>query len=251
LIETVAAIMGTYAEVAAMDTFTATAFDRHPTDLAKLFGARLITASETEEGRRWHETRIKSLTGGDTISARFMRKDFFNYVPAFKLTFTGNFKPALHSVNEAMRRRFLIVPFLRTPETINANLVSELKPERPEILRWMLDGCLDWQAEGLIVPAKVTAATDSYFENQNTFSLWMEEFCTIDQGNKWVWETPSRLFESYAAFCKLGHIDPGTLQTFGDLLENAGFPRERKHSGRRHSGISLKNQGGRDDRDAS
>ena len=80
--------------------------DRHPTDLAGLRGARLVTATETEEGRRWAESRIKQLTGGDTVAARFMRQGFFEYRPAFKLIITGNHKPSLRSVDEAIRRRF-------------------------------------------------------------------------------------------------------------------------------------------------
>jgi putative DNA primase/helicase len=80
--------------------------DRHPTDLAGLRGARLVTAVETEEGRRWAESRIKSLTGGEKISARFMRQDFFEFLPQFKLIIAGNHKPGLRSVDEAIRRRF-------------------------------------------------------------------------------------------------------------------------------------------------
>ena len=89
-LNTVARIMGDYAAVAAMDTFTATQGDKHPTDLAMLRGARLVTATETEEGRAWAESRIKQMTGGDPISARFMRQDFFTFRPQFKLTIVGN-----------------------------------------------------------------------------------------------------------------------------------------------------------------
>ena len=98
-------VMGDYAAVASMETFTASQGERHPTDLAMLRGARLVTAQETEEGRRWAESRIKALTGGDPITARFMRQDFFTFTPQFKLFIAGNHKPGLRSVNEAIRRR--------------------------------------------------------------------------------------------------------------------------------------------------
>ena len=88
-----------------METFTASNTDRHPTELAALRGARLVTATETEEGRRWAESRIKQLTGGDPIAARFMRQDLFEFVPQFKLVIAGNHKPQLRNVDEAMRRR--------------------------------------------------------------------------------------------------------------------------------------------------
>ena len=86
-----------------MGTFIATSGERHPTDLAKLRGARLVVAQETQKGRRWDETKIKALTGGDKITARFMRQDFFDFDPTFKLFIAGNHKPRLHTVDEAMR----------------------------------------------------------------------------------------------------------------------------------------------------
>jgi putative DNA primase/helicase len=95
-------------------SIAASANDRHPTELAMLRGARLVTAQETEEGRRWAESRIKSLTGGDRISARFMRQDFFEYDPQFTLLIAGNHKPGLRSVDEAIRRRFHLIPFAVT-----------------------------------------------------------------------------------------------------------------------------------------
>ena len=93
-----------------METFTASKSDKHPTDLAMLRGARLVTASETEEGKAWAESRIKQMTGGDPITARFMRQDFFTYTPEFKLTIIGNHKPVLKNIDDAARRRFNIIP---------------------------------------------------------------------------------------------------------------------------------------------
>ena len=110
-INTIAGILGDYATVADMSTFIASNTEHHPTDLAKLMGARLVVAQETQKGRRWDETKIKALTGGDKITARFMRQDFFDFVPTFKLFICGNHKPRLTSVDEAMRRRLLLVPF--------------------------------------------------------------------------------------------------------------------------------------------
>jgi hypothetical protein len=66
---------------------------------------------QTQKGRRWDETKIKALTGGDEITARFMRQDFFDFDPTFKLFIAGNHKPRLHTIDEAMRRRLLLVPF--------------------------------------------------------------------------------------------------------------------------------------------
>jgi putative DNA primase/helicase len=134
-----AGIMGDYVRTAAMETFAAANGERYPTDLAKLCRARLVVASETEEGRTWAETRIKQLTGGEMISARCMRQNYFEYRPQFKLVFIGSHQPVLRSVDEAARRRFIIVPFVHTPETPDRQLESKLRTEWPGILRWMIN----------------------------------------------------------------------------------------------------------------
>lgn len=110
-LNSIVGIMGDYAVTAPMETFTANFGQRHPTDLAMLRGARLVTASETEEGRDWAESRIKRMTRGDKIAARFMRQDFFEFVPQFKLTLVGNHSPRLRNVDDAAKRRFNIIPF--------------------------------------------------------------------------------------------------------------------------------------------
>lgn len=178
-LNTVAGIMGDYATVAAMDTFTASQGDKHPTDLAMLRGARLVTATETEEGRAWAESRIKQMTGGDPISARFMRQDFFTFRPQFKLTIVGNHKPVLRNVDDAARRRFNIVPFIRKPAKPDRELEAKLRAEWPGILAWMIRGCLDWQADGLAAPAAVAKATAEYFDAQDTMGQWVAERCIL------------------------------------------------------------------------
>jgi putative DNA primase/helicase len=143
LVNAITGCIGDYHRTAPIETFTQSHNDRHPTELAALRGARLVTAVETEEGRRWAESKIKALTGGDAIAARFMRQDFFEYVPQFKLLIAGNHKPGLRSVDEAIRRRFNLVPFTVTipPEERDEGLPEKLKAELPGILAWMIRGC--------------------------------------------------------------------------------------------------------------
>jgi putative DNA primase/helicase len=179
LLNTVARIMGAYAVNAPMDTFTASMGDRHPTDMAMLVGARLVVASEVDEGQVWAEARLKSLTGGDPITARFMRRNFFTYIPQFKLMFSGNHKPALRNVDFAARRRVNLLPFINRPETPDKELSERIKAEWPGILRWMIDGCLEWQRDGLRQPDAVKLATEEYFAAQDIVGRWLAERCTL------------------------------------------------------------------------
>jgi P4 family phage/plasmid primase-like protien len=218
-LSTVARIMGDYARTAAMDTFVASQSDRHPTDLAMLRGARLVTASETEEGRAWAETRIKALTGGDTITARFMRQDFFEFRPEFKLTIIGNHKPILRNVDEAARRRFNVVPFLYEPPHKDLQLEEKLQREAPGILRWMIEGCLDWQMHRLIRPDVVLSATKDYFSEQDTVHQWVEELCVLGALQS---DTLAVLFKSWSDYALANGEKPGTAKWFSQTLGRIG-----------------------------
>jgi len=230
---TVAAILGDYATIADVGTFIASNTERHPTDIAKLHGYRLVVAQETEKGRRWDETKIKTMTGGDKMTARFMRCDFFDFVPKFKLWIVGNHKPRLDNVDEVMRRRMLLVPFtVQIPvEERDPALPEKLKAEWPAILRWMLDGCLEWQQVGLAPPKIVTDATEEYFEDQNTLQQWLDE-CTTD-GGPYAFASVNQLFASWKQWCDARNLYPGSATSLGDSLSDAGFARKKGAKGKR------------------
>jgi P4 family phage/plasmid primase-like protien len=226
-INTIAKILGDYATVADVATFIASSHERHPTDVAKLHGPRLVIAQETEKGRRWDEAKIKSLTGGDKMTARFMRQDFFDFVPKFKLFVVGNHKPHLDNVDAAMRRRLLLVPFqVQIPEPErDPNLPEKLWAERRAILRWMLDGCLEWQRTGLAPPKIVTDATDEYFSDQDTIKQWLED-CTEDRG-PFAFTPANQLFASWRKWCDERSIAAGSAKALSDALTDRGFTRKR------------------------
>lgn len=239
-LNTVAGIMADYAVTAPADTFTASLNDRHPTDLAMLRGARLVAASETEHGRTWAESRIKQLTGGDPVTARFMRRDFFTFQPEFKLFVVGNHQPSLVNVDDAARRRINIVPFLTKPPRPDLELEQKLRPEWPAILRWMIDGCLDWQAHGLIRPRCVIEATADYFEEQDTFDQWLTENCEIRPGSDLVRETSAALFKSWTRYAVAAGEKAGSKKAFGSTLKKKFRPfREGKARG--FKGLRLLN----------
>jgi putative DNA primase/helicase len=235
----ITACAGDYHRTAPIETFTASSVDRHPTDLAGLRGARLVTAIETEEGRRWAESRIKSLTGGDKIPARFMRQDFFEYTPQFKLIIAGNHKPGLRSVDEAIRRRFNLIPFTVTipPDERDEALPEKLKAELPSIMQWMIDGCMDWQERGNLAPPEVvTQATAAYLEAEDALSAWIEEAGQRDPN---AWEKSSDLFASWGAWANKSGEYVGAMKRFLGVLETKGFTYERRKDGRGYRGLRL------------
>jgi putative DNA primase/helicase len=249
-VNVVTGILASYATVATMETFIAARGERHTTDIAMLRGARLVTASETEEGRPWAEARIKQLTGGDAITARFMNKNNFTFKPCFKLTIVGNHKPVLHNVDEAQRRRFNLVPFVRTPANPDRELEQKLKAEWPAILRWMIDGCCDWQANGLVRPASVVDATAEYFADQDLFAQWLEEECDAEPGNTWKMAPGGELFKSWTSYSLRAGEKPGSQKSFSETMGKRGFHRKRGTGGTRlFVGLRLKEANKYADRD--
>lgn len=225
-INTITGIMGDYATGAPMETFVASRGDRHPTELAGLRGYRMVQAQETDEGRQWAQAKIASITGGDPITARFMGKDFFTYQPQFKLLIAGNHKPALRNVNEAMRRRFNLIPFAQTidDEHKDEQLGEKLRAEWPAILAWAVAGCLEWQRLGLGRPAAVTAATDGYFEAEDVMALWFEECCSLGASN---WSAGGDLFKSWKQWSDARGESPGSHRRFTQAMEDRGFRKRR------------------------
>jgi putative DNA primase/helicase len=231
-LNTLTGIMGGYATVAVMETFTASPADRHTTDLAMLRGARLVTAQETEEGRRWAESRIKALTGGDPITARFMRQDNFTFTPAFKLFIAGNHKPGLRNVDEAIRRRLHLIPFevKIAADKRDPDLAEKLKAEWPGILQWAIDGCVAWQAARLAPPESVTKATDDYIAAEDALGLWLGECC--DQ-QLFLWGSSADLFASWRQWAELAGEFAGSQKRFSQALGARGFkPARERRSGR-------------------
>ena len=232
-INTVSGVLGSYAKTAPLETFTDTHNERHPTDLAMLRGARLVTAIETEQNRRWSEAKIKMLTGGDRVAARLMRQDFFEFTPAFKLLIAGNHKPGLRSVDEAIRRRINLIPFNVTipPDERDPQLGEKLEAEWPGILQWMIDGCHMWIEQELAPPEIVRAATDRYLEAEDTLSAWLDECCEVDAQ---AWELGSTLYASWKAYAERSREYVGSKTAFNENLERHGF---RPH---RQGGTGLK-----------
>ena len=236
----ISTILGDYAATASMDTFVETRGDRHPTDLAGLRGARFVTAIETEQGRRLNESKVQAITGGDKISARFMRQDFFEYTPQFKPVIVGNHKPAIRNIDEAMKRRMHMIPFTVTipPEQRDGRLTEKLLSERDGILAWAVAGCLAWQREGLKPPACVVSATEEYFEAEDALGRWLEERCVRAPNAK---SLTAELFSDWKQWAETSGEFIGSQRRFSDLLITRGLEKWRNSVGvRGFQGIGLK-----------
>ena len=240
-VNTLATILGDYATNAPMDTFMETRTDRHPTDMAGLRGARFVAAIETEQSKRWAESKLKNLTGGDKISARFMRQDFFEFFPQFKLFVAGNHKPAIRNIDEAMKRRLHLIPFTITvpPERRDKNLQQKLLAERDGILAWAVQGCLDWQRHGrLKPPQRVVDATEEYFEAEDALGRWLDERCVRETCAK---SLTAELFNDWKQWAEAAGEFVGAQRRFSDQLITRGLEKWRNGMGvRGFQGIGLK-----------
>ena len=155
-----------------------------------------------------------------------MRQDFFEYTPQFKLIIAGNHKPGLRSVDEAIRRRFNLIPFTVTipPGERDAQLAEKLKSELPGILAWIIRGCLEWQQHGLKLPQVVAAATAAYLEAEDTFAAWISDAGKRDPN---AWERTADLFASWSAYTAAAGEFCGSQKRFAQNTEKRGFTHER------------------------
>ncbi|MHC2792594.1 putative DNA primase/helicase [Mesorhizobium jarvisii] len=240
LLTTVSDILASYHVTAPFETFAEARNERHPTDVAGLKGARLVTASEVGEGKNWDEAKLKRLTGGDLIAARFMRGDFFEFVPQFKLIVAGNHKPSLRTVDEGIRRRLNLVPFSVTipKDERDVRLPEKLKAEWPAILAWMVAGCLEWHDTGLAPPPAVVTASAEYLAEEDTFARWLSERCELGLDK---WALGLELYQDFCEYAKAGNETISARNDFSSKLkETPGITANQRNAGRGFGGLSLK-----------
>jgi putative DNA primase/helicase len=170
-----------------------------------------------------------------------MRQDFFEYQPQFKLTIIGNHKPVLRNVDEAARRRFNMAPFLYKPPIKDKKLEEKLSAEWPGILRWMIEGCLDWQKNGLIRPDIVTTATAEYFSEQDIIQQWIEDSSVRGSTQS---DTLAVLFRSWTDYAVSNGEKPGTAKWLSQTLARLGFEAVKntpgQHGNREFKGIAVR-----------
>jgi putative DNA primase/helicase len=236
-ITTLSRILGDYAVSSDADVFMESDHQRHPTEMARLRGARLVYVDETDGSKRWNEKRIKRVTGGGRIEAHFMRQDDFEFDPQFKLLIAGNHKPQLRGVGKAIQRRIHLVPFTVTipDHQRDDKLVQKLEAEYPQILHWLVQGCLAWQEQGLRAPEKVAEATSRYIEGEDVIGEWLEER-TEQSGSC---ERPAA-YKNYKSWAEGRGERSWSTKAFWGALEERGFQLRRTKTGRYIDNLSLR-----------
>ncbi|MBM4321292.1 MAG: hypothetical protein FJ125_15430, partial [Deltaproteobacteria bacterium] len=172
--------LGDYADTVPTELLMEKRGEAHPSERATLWGLRLACASETEEGRAFNVALVKQLTGGDPIKTRYMRKDWFTFWPSHKMVLSTNHRPVIREVSNAIWERVLLVawPVVIPPGQRDPELGERLKSEAAGILRWLVDGCLQYQRLGLVPPKSVRVATEEYRAQQDKTAAFFEGYCT-------------------------------------------------------------------------
>ena len=234
-------LMGDYAATTKSDILMVSRNDRHPTEVAALQGARLVVANEIERGKTWDEAQIGELTGGSRLQARFMRQDFFQFWPQFKLIISGNHKPSLRGVTEAMRRRFHLFPFNVTiPEKErDTELGNKLRAEWPGILAWGIEGVQMWRRDGLNPPAAARLATDEYLAKEDSTQEWIDECCVV--GSEFSAKS-SLLFLSWKSWAERRNEYVGSQKNFSQNLLEKNYVLEHSRNGTQLRGLAIKSQ---------
>jgi putative DNA primase/helicase len=225
-IEVIRALLGDYAQQADFSTFLHKDHDTVRNDLAKLRDARFVSAVEVTEGKRLAEVIVKQLTGGDTVTARFLFHEYFEFKLAGKIWLAANHLPVIRGTDNAIWRRIRLIPFTVTipNEEQDKRLLQKLKAELPGILNWALHGCSEWQREGLCEPGEVQAATEAYREEMDHVGSFLKARCSLVPS---LQAPASDLYEAYIEWCKVNGEESINQQAFGRRIRDRGLTNHR------------------------
>lgn len=238
-LELLRALLAGYSAHADSSTWLERKSEGPRTDVARLFGARLVTSSEVGEGKRLNEQLVKQLVGDETVTARFLFSREFEFRPAFKVWIAANHRPVVRGTDRGIWDRIRLVPFtVRIPdEKVDDKILEKLTAELPGILAWAVGGCVLWQRDGLAAPAAVVEATEEYRAESDVLGAFLEECCELGSD----FDAPSSLlYEAYVRWCSRGgerHVL--TLTAFGAALTERKIPVTKRHGSKIRLGIRL------------
>lgn len=241
-LEALAKVLGDYATTAPSGFLMATAHAKHETEIARLAGARMVLCSEVNEDDHFDEAKVKQLTGGDTLTARFMQQDHFTFSPTHQLWLMGNHKPAVRSGGRSFWRRLRLVPF--DHEVPDSKVVDDLqgilaRDHGPALLAWIVQGAAQYATAGLQEPSSVKAATADYAHDQDTVTRFIEEQCALG-GGEHVQLKVTAVRSAYEHWCSEAGEVPVSAKALTMALQRQGITSVKGTGGRRlYRGISL------------
>jgi putative DNA primase/helicase len=230
LVELVHEVLGDYARNTDVETLLIKKYQGVGNDVAALKGARFVSAAEVEKGRRLAESKVKQLTGRDTVTARFLFGENFDFKPEFKLWLSTNNKPVIQGTDDAIWDRIRLIPFTQRFDGHKADpkLPDKLRHEIAGVFAWMVEGCLEWQEHGLQEPKTVTDATKQYREEMDTLASFLDEVCVMGPHHRVLAE---KLYQRYAMWCDNSGERKDPKKAFVARLEERGFERRRETAG--------------------
>lgn len=237
-------IMGDYGLQTKSDTFIKKKDTGANNDVARLVNSRFVSAVESEEGEKLQESLVKTITGGEPILARFLRQEYFEFIPEFKVFFTTNHKPIIGGLDDGIWRRVKIIPFTLSlkPHERDKKLEEKLSFEMPGILNWAIEGCLKWQRDGLKEPKVVVDATGNYKEEMDILGPFLGEICYIDEPkNENIKIEAKELYNVYDRWCLNSGERALGNRSFYRMLETKGFGKMKGAGNKTFlTGITLK-----------
>jgi putative DNA primase/helicase len=230
LVELLHEVLGDYARNTDVETLLIKKYQGVGNDVAALKGARFVSAAEVEKGRRLAESKVKQLTGRDTVTARFLFGENFDFRPEFKLWLSTNNKPVIQGTDDAIWDRIRLIPFTQRFDGPKADtkLPDKLRGELAGVFAWMVEGCLEWQEHGLEEPKTVTDATKQYREEMDTLASFLDETCVIGPSYRVLAET---LYQRYAMWCDKSGERKDPKKAFVARLGERGFDHRRETAG--------------------
>jgi P4 family phage/plasmid primase-like protien len=212
-----------------------------PNDLAALRGARFVVISETPDGMVLNESRSKALTGRNRISARFMRQEWFNFVPEFKLFLETNHRPQIKGTDSAIWNRVKLIPFEHVipKDQQDKALPRKLEAEMPGILNWALAGLVDWRSKGMQDPAALRDANEQYRAESDHLREFLRETCVVEDHGKTRSGELYRLYQTYMV--SRGMMALGD-QRFSEAMRTRGFHKKEVKGYGTWLGIRLRTE---------
>lgn len=225
-LETIQAMLGDYSKSTSMQTFLVKQGDSASNDIARLFGARFVATVEADEGKKLSEALVKQITGGDKMTARFLHKEFFEFIPQFKIWMGTNHKPVIKGTDNGIWRRIRLIPFMVTipKEEQDGNLKDKLANEWPGILAWAVKGCLEWQKQGLNPPQEIIAANESYRAEMDIIKGFLNDCCVKKPGS---FLQSSTLYDMYKKWCYINGEHEFSQTKFSLKLKEKGLKNKK------------------------